>query len=546
MKTFPSRIVTCALLLCTWLAAPPAFASESEPSLPYVTQRSDTVIGLSRRLLIDPRQWREVARFNGLRDPNVIPVGATLRVPLRLLASQPAPARVERVVGSVRADGADLRNGDSLPEGGVVQTARDGSVVLRLADGSELRIAADSRLRLERARLYPALDHVDSGVSVGAGRVEVRAARAQAGKPGFEVKTPQGVLGVRGTEYRVAVTASAASMTSGEVLEGAVLFDGGSGSGRVLAAGFGTVIDAQRRVAEPSPLLPPPDIRAMPSLQERLVLRFPVVRGEGVKGVRGLVARDREMREVLADNLAEGAELRFSNLEDGDYFLRVRAIDERGLEGRDALLSFRLKARPEPPAPTAPAPRHVARATQVELAWTQNPQAQSYRLQVASDAAFTRVLSDLRALTGPGHVLQGLAPGDYHWRLASVRAGNDQGPWGDPRTFVLRAPPSNPPPPRIGDRTLVFAWASEPGQTFEFQLARDAGFTDLVLERRLDRAEFELPRPSAGVYFMRVRERDADGFQGPFTAPQRFEIIDCLKTGDGECVGSAAGPVRRP
>ncbi|HET9823641.1 MAG TPA: FecR domain-containing protein [Burkholderiaceae bacterium] len=534
------------LLLCAAFAALPAAAAESEPSLPYVTQRSDTVIGLSRRLLVDPAQWREVARFNGLRDPNRIPVGATLRLPLRLLASQPAPARVEQVVGSARVGDAALRSGDSLPEGGTVQTARDGSVVLRLADGSELRLAADSRLRLERARRYPALDHVDSGVGLGAGRVEVRAARAQAGKPGFEVRTPQGVLGVRGTEYRVAVAAGEAALTAGEVLEGAVQFDGGDGPGRLLAAGFGTVIDAQRRVAEPSALLPPPDIRSMPTLHERLVLRFPVVRGDRIKGVRGLVARDREMREVLADNLAEGAELRFTGLDDGDYFLRVRAIDERGLEGRDAMLAFRLKARPEPPAPTAPPPRHVARATQVELAWTQNPEAQAYRLQVAADAGFSRVLSDVPALTGASHVLLGLAPGDYHWRLASVRAGNDQGPWGEPRAFVLRAPPANPPPPRIGDRTLVFAWAAEPGQTFDFQLARDAAFSDLVLERRLEQAEYELPRPPGGVYYMRVRARDADGFQGPFTAPQRFEIIDCLRSGEGECVGSAAGPLRRP
>ena len=532
--------LACGLALA---GAMPAAAADAEPSLPYATTQRDTVIGLARRLLADPTQWREVARFNGLRNPDRIATGMALRIPLRLLRSELASAHVEQVVGDVRAAGVPVKGGEALAEGAAVATGGDVSAVLRLADGSLLRLAAGSTLRIERARRYPALGHVDSGVLLDAGRVEVQAAKAQAGKPGFEVKTPQGVLGVRGTEFRVSAQGGASSATSGEVLEGAVGFAGASAARR-LAAGFGTVIDAQRRVAEPTPLLPAPDLAALPTLQERLVLRFPVVRTAATAGYRGQVARDAQMREVVADNLAEGSELRFTNLDDGAYFLRVRAIDARGLEGRDATLAFKLKARPEPPLPAAPAPRGVTRGTQVELSWAENPEAQSYRLQVAADERFTRPLRDLPALTGTTHTLEGIAPGDYFWRLASVRAGNDQGPWGSARAFTLRPPPATPAPPKVGETTLAFAWEGEPGQTFEFQLARDAKFSDLVLERKLDKPELELARPAGGVYFMRIRARDADGFQGPFTTPQRFEIINCVKTHDGSCVRSQAGPVR--
>ena len=90
---------------CGWLfaGAAPVLAADAEPSLPYETQRGDTVIGLSRRLLANPAQWREVARFNRLQNPNRIPTGAVLRVPTRLLKSEAAPARIEQVVGEVRA-----------------------------------------------------------------------------------------------------------------------------------------------------------------------------------------------------------------------------------------------------------------------------------------------------------------------------------------------------------------------------------------------------------------------------------------------------------
>lgn len=522
----------------------------TEPSYAYITRRSDTMIGIGRQLLADPLRWREVAAFNGLKNPNRIPTGTPLRVPLRLLRSEGVPARVEQVVGDVRLlDGAatvPLRAGEALGEGATLRTGTDGSTTVRLADGSLLRLAASSQMQIDRARRYTAVDHVSSGVKVESGRVEVQATKAVAGKPGFEVRTPQGVLGVRGTEFRVKVAVDA-QITSGEVLEGAVQFagDAGDAGGRRLGAGFGTSIDAERRVSEPTPLLQAPDVSAMPVLQERLVLRFPLPAMVGAAGFRGQVARDARFQEVLADNLAQGPELRFTNLDDGNYVLRVRAIDARSLEGLDAVLAFRLKARPEPPLPSSPAPRGVTRSSKVGLAWTANPEAASYRLQVASDERFTRLLRDLPALAALTFELDDIAPGNYFWRLASVRAGNDQGPWGGVRAFVVRPPPSTPAPPAIGDNSLKFNWDSEPGQTFEFQLASDMQFAQLLLERNLDKAEIELPRPVGGVYYMRLRARDADGFLGPFTAPQRFEIIDCAKSSDGACIRTGLGePLR--
>ena len=79
-----------------------------------------------------------------------------------------------------------------------------------------------------------------------------------------------------------------------------------------------------------------------------------------------------------------------AELPDGDYVLRVRAIDAQGLEGRDADLRFRLKARPEPPLPSAPAPRAVTVGGRVEFAWAANPQAATYELQLAAEPTLTR------------------------------------------------------------------------------------------------------------------------------------------------------------
>jgi hypothetical protein len=543
-RTAPLHWAALAACLCL-LPVPVAAQAPAEPTHVYIARGGDTLIGIGRRLLVQPGAWPELVRINRIANPNRIAIGTAVAIPLRLLRSSALAVTVEQVRGDVRAGNTALAAGATLAEGDEVRTATDGSVVLRLADGSLLRLAAGSTLRVEAARRLPDLDRTRSGVSLQSGRVEVQTPRSVDGKPSFEVRTPQGVLGVRGTEFRVAAD-SGSGVTRGEVLEGAIEAAAGA-TARRLEAGFGTSIDAQARVAEPVPLLAAPDLRNQPALQERLVVRFAVPAQTGVVAWRGLLARDRGMRDVVADNLAQGTELRFANLDDGPYVLRVRGIDAMGLEGRDADHAFVLKARPEPPLPSAPAPGGVTRGTRVELSWAGNPEAQTYRMQLANDERLGANLRDLPGLTTTSLTLDGLAPGNYFWRLASVRAGNDQGPWGVVRGFVVRPPPATPAPPAVGDTAVQFAWEGEPGQTFDFQIARDPNFEQMVLERRLEQAGIDLPRPPGGTYYVRYRARDADGFIGPFTTPQRFEVIDCIRVSEGGCVRTGGGePLRRP
>ncbi|MDT1000381.1 hypothetical protein RNI08_32125, partial [Pseudomonas aeruginosa] len=61
-------------------------------------------------------------------------------------------------------------------------------------------------------------------------------------------------------------------------------------------------------------------------------------------------------------------------------------------------MALRLKARPEPPIPTAPVDHAKVRAKEVTLSWTTHPDARQYRLQVARDAAFTQLVAEHTAL----------------------------------------------------------------------------------------------------------------------------------------------------
>jgi hypothetical protein len=520
----------------------------TEPSVLYtltVTAR-DTLIALGRRFLADPRQWPQLQSFNQIADPRRLQVGTELRIPLRLMVTQPVPATVVSVSGDVRgADGRSVAQGQTVPQGGSLRTG-EGQATIRLVDGTMLRLRPSTVLQVDASRRLPQVGGVLSGVQLQQGQVEVKAQKTtNGGLPGFRVSTPQGLLGVRGTEFRVAVDGNA-EVTRSEVLEGQVAADGlHGGPGQRVNAGFGVLLDRTGDVQLPVELLRAPDLSALPALQDRVLVRMPLAPQVGAVAYLGQIAADDRFEPVLQTVRSEigttGTSLRFAGLPDGRYVLRVRAEDGQGLQGLDAQHTFTLKARPEAPLPTAPGPGAILSDAQVGFAWTAAQEARSYRLQLAHTEDFRAPLHDLRGLVPTSLQIADLPPGVYHWRLASERSASDQGPFGAAQRLELRALPAPLPPPVVGAGGIRLGWDSLPGQTFEVEFARDAAFAAVELARRTEAPTLEVTLPGTGRYYVRLRARDPDGYLGPYTASQQFSIPNCLRDGQGRCTTSDAG-----
>lgn len=129
--------------------------------------------------------------------------------------------------------------------------------------------------------------------------------------------------------------------------------------------------------------------------------------------------------------------------------------------------------------------------------------------------------------TSPGLVLpQDLPAGTWTWRIATISAG-DQGPFGDSVSFERLEPP--PPgtvePPQVGERELILRTRAGPaGQRDRFELARDRSFRETVFAETAGRPEVTLRRPLPGRYWLRVRQIEPDGYEGEWSAPQRFGV----------------------
>lgn len=509
-------------------------AAAQEPIVEYRISPRDTLIGLSQTVFVSPQAWREIARLNRLPDPNVIRPGQVLRVPARLIRTRPVPVTLASSVGEVRVAGAPAQPGMAIGEGQQLETGANGSAVLALADGSRVKLPPSSLAEVITSRGPGATDAQAARLAAdgwfsGAmrmlrGSVEVLAAKVRRGPP-LEVTTPTAVVGVRGTQYRVALDGET-KVTRSEVLEGQVKLESPQRSvGTDLAAGFGAAIDATAKKPEPVKLLPPPDLAAMPERFERPLVRFALPTEQAT--VRVQVAQDEAFERIVSDGkVVAGSDVRIAGLDDARWFLRARRLDAQGIEGFDAVRPFVLKARPEPPASNAPRSGGKQSLGPVEFRWSPNLEARTARLQVARDERFKDIVVEREGLESNALSLDLGGPGVYHWRLASTRADGDKGPFGDAQRFELRPLPEPPKGGMADDgKSLTLAWSGRPEDTQHVELARDPQFTQIVAQADLSTPEWTLPRPSdSGTYYFRYRSIEPDGFVGPYSSPLVIEV----------------------
>ena len=521
----PLRWLACGLIALLWTQVPGT--ARADDRWVYTVLPGDTLIGIARDLLRSPKDWRALQRLNRVDHPRLMATGRELQIPLEWLHPEASVAKVVARVGDVQlirqgALGQDIESGASLRAGDRLNTGTDSSATIELVDGSLVLLAPQSQLTLNELFRLRGAGSSATVLELQQGSTE-SVIPAQAPRPRFEIRTPVMNLGVRGTEFR-AHADPARQQARIEVTRGLVSADAARGwSATEVPAGFG-VVGSSNGVGAPVALLEAPDLMSVPGRVERLPLSFAWAGANSASGWRAQVF-DTQGR-LWRDSRVDTSAAQWSELPDGLYKLRVRAVDRHGLEGMGRDAEFTLKARPEPPitmAPRADARHYGPSAT---WRWSQSNAAVTYRLQVAASEDFAAPVIDRAGLPGPDIELP-LNPGRWWWRMSSVRADGDLGPWGDALSFEQRETP--PPPstlsPTLDKEFLSLRWSSRlPGDRYRIQVARDAQFTDLVVDRVETRPGVELPLPPPAQYWVRVRTMDADGEPGPWGATSNLEV----------------------
>ena len=329
----------------------------AEASFAYVVKPGDKLILLAKQLLVSPEDWLEVARFNGMTNPNLLRVGQTVNVPVRLAKFEAANGKVLRVQGDVQVAGVKAVVDGMVREGDIVRTGSDSNALVQLADGSRITIQPNTLAQIETSRSYGSsrLGGWFAGlIRLTQGAVEALAAKATRRATPLTISTSTATVGVRGTEFRVAYDNLPGSNARTEVLEGKVLAENtAQQSTAPLGQGFGAVIDPLVRDIKVVALLNAPDLAASPAIIFKPAALWPMPVLAGASSFRLQISGDENFSTVARNMIVDTPSADLSSVANGAWFIKLRGIDGNFLEGYDSTKAVQI-VLPPPPEPGPP------------------------------------------------------------------------------------------------------------------------------------------------------------------------------------------------
>ena len=262
----------------------------------YTVRPGDNLWNITTDYLTRMDYWPKLQALNQVADPERLPPGMKLRIPIAWLKRLPATAQVLNVQGQAQAVIADTNRtipvepGLYLQSGDALRTGPDSNVTLEFGDGSRLLLQADSQLSMDTLSAYGQTRVVDTHLSLQQGRVESQVTPRPASGPRYEIWTPAAASAVRGTHYRLGMDPATATARA-EVLEGAVAFQGRRKS-RTVAKGFGALAETGKPPAPPVPLLTPPNVADLPPVVTRVPIQLGFPALQGAVAYRAQIAPD--------------------------------------------------------------------------------------------------------------------------------------------------------------------------------------------------------------------------------------------------------------
>ena len=432
----------------------PQAAAVRGSSVAHVVKQGETLDSLCKQFKIVPVQCAQVAYFNQLGNAQLPAPGNTVYVPLNLLPGKPQQARLIQTAGEVQVNGQSVRAGAYLGENTRIAAQDNSSAVVELADGSRVKVLPASVADIVHSRSYTAPDASSSGkvmqwigskIRLVQGAVESAVkkrdtAHSDAQKP-VEVETVTSLIGVRGTQFRVAAADAFVPHDRAEVLEGSVSnINTWKHSEIMLQSGQGAIVDPNSSTMQAQALLPAPTVPQQGQVLRRPDPRWSFSPVPGAVAYRVMAARDAAFDTIEFSEKASQPQADLNRLPDGIWHVRARAVNAQGLEGFDAVSTIDLR----PPA-------WILRNASVQniqgrphLLWTDIatanfqplPGTTTVTLDLAREQNFESPLVQLQT-TGTAIELPRLGHGRYYLRMA---VDNDAIKNKEPQIFILDLP----------------------------------------------------------------------------------------------------------
>ncbi|OHE59160.1 MAG: hypothetical protein A2Z47_06425 [Thermodesulfovibrio sp. RBG_19FT_COMBO_42_12] len=525
------RIWAFFLIFSLFFPLPSTAGTIAEPCIEVSVSQGDYLIAICEQYLDDPREWRKIARINKLKNPHLIYPGQMLLLPIALLRGEPIEGTVRFLRGDAEIQEKDgdgwrkLLLTDSIREGNTVKTGKDSAIEVQFESGDSWDQRSDTILGVTSARKKSDFFFHQLFLQAGKGVTNIQKATGRESR--FEIDTPASICAARGTEFRTSVDAS--EVTRSEVLEG--MIDVEADSQRItVAEGEGTLVKKGEPPQIPKKLLPPPEISDKKTIYKKMPLELAFRKIEGAISYRIVIAKDREIRDVLSEKLIKpDALFSLAQLDDGTYYLQAQSIDDEGLEGLSSSPDeVVVRVNPVPPYIQSPVDGGEYRETAVPCSWLNVKDAAAYHMQIAEDMEFSTVVQERTDIHDTAYKAGTLDYRSYYFRVCSIAEDRYEGEWSDTIRFTIIPPPPAPrmDKPDIEGKEIRIRWPDLGSEyTYHFQMSGDEKFSSVLVDDHIDKAGITLQKPDkAGMYYVRTSSIDSKGYEGSFSEPQSFEI----------------------
>ncbi|GJL81322.1 MAG: hypothetical protein DHS20C01_09560 [marine bacterium B5-7] len=499
-----------------------AFSNRSDADdFVYTVRSDDTLSSIGRDVLLDSKSWADVANINSISKPYAIIPGQVLTIPHDWLTIVPARARVVKSSGKAQMSAVEsghvkpLKPGVALAAGDRINTNEKASATIGFDDGSKLTIAENSNLEIIEINRIGKSGYSQIVVNLIEGRGEADINPEGLANHTFDVHTPSATTSVRGTRFRINAQSD---QTFSEVTEGRVFVVNRNGVIK-LGEGYGVVTRKNNAPSQPQELLPPPDVSFLPDRISTLPYTIALPSNEGILGYRVQLARNNLFTILAYDSAASDQLLIDTDVPNGRYAVRVRAIDDKGLAGLDAMAEIEVDAHPLASRDVEPADGAVIYGSSLTARW-QPGEGHKVRLDAGTDLLGEGSIAthsvETEAATGEA-TISGLAPGSYQWRLIASSATGRAGAPGEIHEVEIRSIPAAPTPIefKLDFRRLAISWAKQPdNMRYRVEFSRDSEFKELIDSVLTDNTDYVITRPYPGNYFVRVASIDQHDYQG--------------------------------
>ena len=307
--------------------------------LHLVVKPGETLSAILLRELETVADWKLVARTNKIAEPDKLRPGDVIVIPASLVqkrnyARLAFAKGTAELIRAITQSVEKIKKGLKVFVGDAIKTGNDGFVSLTFRDQSQVNVLPNSAVVVEKLECFNKTESCVIGLRSTEGELNLDVGGLEFELPTrFTIETPYASAVVRGTQFDF-------DIRDGNILgvtEGEVEISIAGQSAQVLA-GKGTLAGEGRSIATQFDLLPAaqfPEFVDFNRVSAEDLLQWDAV--EDAERYLVTIATDEAMTNVVATSAnsasERGATVAFSEVQPGDYFIGVRAVDQNGLRG---------------------------------------------------------------------------------------------------------------------------------------------------------------------------------------------------------------------